>query len=330
MIWLTWRQFRTQAVVAGAALTLLAIYLVILGLRMRHDYTTDILGCVPTNCGSARRAFADTYDQVLLVGVLLLGVPGLIGVFWGAPLITREFEEKTDRLVWNQSVTRTRWLAVKLGLLALVSVAVTGVFSLLLTWSATRYDQLAGERFGAMNFASRNIAPLGYAAFAFVLGTVIGLLVRRTLLAMALTVAVFAVIQVLVPTTVRAHLMPAVTSAVPLDADALERSDDFGVGPEGAVIGGYTKPGTWPLTARSKILNADGTPYTSEQFSHCVTGNFERDQECLGKENLHFAYTYHPASRYWPFQWIELSAFLALSLLLAGFAFWRVRARPTW
>ena len=52
MIWLTWRQFRTQAVVAGAALTLLAIYLVILGLRMRHAYTSDILGCVPTNCGS--------------------------------------------------------------------------------------------------------------------------------------------------------------------------------------------------------------------------------------------------------------------------------------
>ena len=285
---------------------------------------------MPTNCGSARRAFADTYDQVLLVGVLLLGVPGLIGVFWGAPLITREFEEKTDRLVWNQSVTRTRWLAVKLGLLALVSMAVTGAFSLLLTWSATRYDQLAGERFGAISFASRNIAPLGYAAFAFVLGVVIGLLVRRTLLAMALTLAVFAVIQFLVPTTLRAHLMPAVTTTVQVESDTLERSQGFGVGPKGAEILGYTLPGTWSLTERSPVVNADGTPYTSEQASSCMKGDFGKDQECMAQQNLHFTYTYQPANRYWPFQWIELSAFLALSLLLTGFAFWRVRARPTW
>jgi hypothetical protein len=93
----------------------------------------------------------------------------------------------TDRLVWNQSVTRTRWLAVKLTLLTLISMTVTGLYSLLLTWSASRPDQLIGERFGALTLASRNVAPIGYAAFAFVFGTVIGLLVRRTLPAMALT-----------------------------------------------------------------------------------------------------------------------------------------------
>ena len=330
MIWLTWRQFRTQALVAAGALTLLAIYLIILGVRMRHDYTTDILGCVPANCGNAKDAFYGTYRQVSLVGVALIGVPGVIGVFWGAPLITREFEEKTDRLVWNQSVTRSRWLAVKLGVLALVSMAVTGVFSLLLTWNASRYDQLIGDRFNALSFASRNIAPLGYAAFAFVLGTVVGLLVRRTVLAMALTLVAFAVIQLLVPTVARADLMPPVTTTVHLDADALSRGDGFSIGPAGTEIHGYTMPGTWSLTARAKVVNADGTPYTSKQFAHCVTGEFEKDQECLGQENLHFGYTYQPASRYWPFQWIELSAFLALSLLLTGFAFWWIRHRATW
>ena len=42
-------------------------------------------------------------------------MPALIGAFWGAPLITREFEAGTFRLAWNQSVTRARWLAIKLG-----------------------------------------------------------------------------------------------------------------------------------------------------------------------------------------------------------------------
>ena len=40
--------------------------------------------------------------------------PALIGIFWGAPLIARELETGTYRLAWNQSVTRARWIAVKL------------------------------------------------------------------------------------------------------------------------------------------------------------------------------------------------------------------------
>ena len=49
-------------------------------------------------------------------------VPALIGIFWGAPLVARELETGTFRLAWTQSVTRTRWLAVKLAVLGLGSV----------------------------------------------------------------------------------------------------------------------------------------------------------------------------------------------------------------
>jgi hypothetical protein len=328
MIWLTWRQFRTQAVAASGALAVLAIYLVFLGYRMRHAYTTDILGCAPALCDGARRDFQERYElQVALTGALLLGVPALVGIFWGAPLITRELEEKTDRLVWNQSVTRTRWLAVKLAVLTLVSAAVAGLYSLLLTWSAGRYDQLIGERFGALTFASRNVAPIGYAAFAFVLGTVVGLLLRRTLPAMALTLVVFAAIQVLVPTALRQHLMTPVTGSVRLDAEAITRADFMGLNERGIQIGGYTMPGAWSLTTSSQVRNADGTPYTTEQAERCRQSDAQARMACIAAQDLHFRYTYQPADRYWRFQWIELSAFLALTVLLAGFGFWRIR-RP--
>ena len=327
MIWLTWRQFRTQALVALAALAALAIYLVILGYQLRHAYTTDIVGCQPDACTSARRDFADAYGtQVALIGALLLGAPALIGAFWGAPLITRELEEKTDRLVWNQSITRTRWLAVKLTLLTLVSMAVTGLYSLLLTWSASRYDQLIGERFGALTFASRNIAPIGYTAFAFLLGTVIGLLVRRTLPAMALTLALFAVIQVLMPIALRQHLMTPVTSTVKFDVDAISRADFMGFNESGAEIVGYTMPGAWSLTSSSQVLNVDGTPYTTEQADQCRQSDPQAGMACTASQNLHFSYTYQPADRYWRFQWIELSAFLGLTMSLAGFGLWRIRS----
>lgn len=60
-------------------------------------------------------------------------MPGLIGAFWGAPLLTREVEAGTHRLVWNQSVTRTRWLTVKVGMIGVASAIAAGVFSLMLT-----------------------------------------------------------------------------------------------------------------------------------------------------------------------------------------------------
>jgi hypothetical protein len=42
----------------------------------------------------------------------------------------------------------------------------------------------------------------------------------------------------------------------------------------------------------------------------------------LGTQDLRVTFSYHPADRYWTFQWLEFAVYL----LLAGFAFWRTRA----
>ena len=117
--------------------------------------------------------------------------PAVIGAFWGAPMVARELEAGTHRLVWNQSITRNRWLATKLGLGMLGAVAAGAVAGLAMTWwsrpidgavnagqapTATIFDlaRIAPEVFG-----SRGIAPIGYAAFAFALGVAAGALLRR-------------------------------------------------------------------------------------------------------------------------------------------------------
>lgn len=335
MIWLTWRQFRGQTLIALAALALLGGYLIFLGLGIHDFYDTKIVGCQGDDCSIAKDLFREKYEVPMgLIGMLLIGIPAVIGIFWGAPLIARELEAGTHRLVWNQSVTRRRWLAVKLLFIAAISLVVTGLLSFVLTWAAEPFDRLVGSRFSTMTFDSRDIVPLGYAVFAFVLGTTIGLLIRRTVPAMALTVAIFAAVQILMPLALRPHLMSPITASVPFTSDMVENDLVDGIGSNGdrstgdaAPMGlfGYTKPGAWVLSSSFlPLLRADGSAYTQADNKACFSGDFGKDMECLAKQRLHFSISYHPANRYWAFQRIESAIFLALALALAGFCFWRI------
>jgi hypothetical protein len=335
MTWLTWRQARAQTLAGFGGLAVLAIYLVILGLAIRNFYDGRIVGCQAAgNCSQAETLFEEKYlTQVTLIGALLIAVPAVIGIFWGAPLITRELETGTHRLVWNQSVTRTRWLAVKLGLLTLLALLLTGLFSLLLSWAAAPFDRVIGSRFSAFTFDSRDVVPLGYAVFGFILGTTIGLLIRRTLPAMALTAAVFTAAMIVMPFAVRPHLMTPQTTSVAFTRDVAQRVNGLGSnsGPsEGdsapvGVSGGYSRPGAWILSSSfAPLLKADGSAFTRGDMKACFSGDFTKDMSCLTQQNVHFEVTYHPASRYWPFQWIETSIFAGLALLMAGFCFWRI------
>lgn len=326
MIWLTWRQFRGQALAVLAALAALAIYLVVLGGQIRRTHDANLECATGCSVDAARRALENAYALPLtLLGFLLILVPALLGAFWGAPLIARELETGTHQLVWNQSVTRARWLAGKLGFITLVGVAVTGALSLLLTWAASPYDQLTGERFEPLDFPTRNIVSLGYAGFAILLGTTAGLFIRRTVMAMAVTLAAFAALQVLVPAVIRPHLQPPVTETVAFTAAAAE-SSGIQISPDGATTEPFGIPGAWIFSGRTPLRDAAGNPVTHEQLTEagCVAGDFDQDMACLAAQDLHYTATYQPADRYWTFQWLEFGGYLALAGLLAGFVFWRI------
>ena len=114
MIWVSWRQFRTPAAVALGALTIVAIVCVVTGPHLIHLYDTTVATCrARGDCSTATEEFLG-HDSSLRtwLGVLAVVVPGIIGMFWGAPLVAGELEAGTHRLAWTQSVSRTRWLAV--------------------------------------------------------------------------------------------------------------------------------------------------------------------------------------------------------------------------
>jgi len=344
MIWLTWRQFRVQALTAAAALAAFAILLAATGPHLASLYAASgITGCHGGTCGVAasdflsRLAATGPYPIVYLLGIgLILVAPAIVGIFWGAPLIARELETRTFTLAWNQSITRTRWLVVKLTLTGLAAMAVTEALSLIYAWWADPIGKAIGllglgngsghpweGQFSSVVFATHGITPLGYAAFAFTLGTATGALIRRTVPAMAVTLVIFAAAQVAMPLGLRPHLIPPDRTIATIESAGL----DFGNLTATVVPG---QPGAWLIS--SGAINAAGQP-VSDLPAACQAAfsglKPTSPGACLESHGFREVITYEPASRYWPLQGIETGIFLALALALAGFCFWRLSRRRT-
>lgn len=134
MIRFSWLQLRWKVRVALAAVLAVALILVVTGPHLASLYAASaIADCHGGTCATAantflsRMAITSPYPIVYELGIgLILASPAVIGIFWGAPLVAREFETRTFTLAWTQSITRTRWLVVKLamtGLAAMVSLS---------------------------------------------------------------------------------------------------------------------------------------------------------------------------------------------------------------
>jgi hypothetical protein len=340
MIWLTWRQFRAQAWVTATGLAAVAVALAATGAHLSALYAASgVSACqAHLDCGSLAASFVNQtkgsplYSALFYGGVVILYVvPALIGTFWGAPLVTHELETGTFRLAWTQSVTRARWLAVKLALIGATAIVTCGLLSLVITWWASPIDHSLGlggslNRLTPLLFGARGIAPVGYAAFAFALGVTLGVLIHRTLPAMAGTLAVFTAALVTMALWVRPHLI------APLSATSAFN----GAGNYGMMIGqnGYTvitpapnMPGAWVVS--SQVINASGHVFTGPAPSACVSSSSTEQtcQSALGALHLRQLVVYQPASRYWPLQGYETAIFLALALALAWVCFWCIRRR---
>jgi hypothetical protein len=342
MIWLSWRQFRAQAIVAGAALVVVAIALAATGPHLASLFDSNGLATCRTTCNTDATNFIDqvkgSATELIFYGstFLLYAVPGLIGIFCGAPLVARELESGTFLLAWNQSVPRARWIAVKLGLVGLAAMATTGLLSLMTSWWASpiyRAAQKAGanslsiDKIAPPLFGATGIAPIGYAAFAFALGVTAGVLIRRTIPAMAITLVIFAAVQVVMPLLVQPHLIPPAQLTAPFNANTANEIMITSPGNTMTVVGNYSQPGAWILS--NQTITPSGRVFTGPATSACISSTAP-PQECqnwLDSQHLRQLISYQPASRFWPMQWLEMAIYLVLAAGLSLLCIWQVRRR---
>ncbi|NKE57697.1 hypothetical protein FXN61_12965 [Lentzea sp. PSKA42] len=178
-VWLTWRQHR-WTILATASLALLAAFTL-----------------VSTEGGKVgSMMMAGFYG---LLAQLLFG--GVISMFWGAPLIARELEERTYFVAWGQDVTPTKWLRGKmlvLGPLAVLLGALVGLG-----------DGFGGPQESWGMFEASPFVQGGYAIFGLALGVFIGLLSRHVVTAMAATLVFYTLARVLPAVLLRDHYLPS-------------------------------------------------------------------------------------------------------------------------
>jgi hypothetical protein len=327
MIWLTWRQHRMEALAGAIGLAAIASFLLATGLGIASAFrSTGLAHCLATpgnECGDLAELFTTRYNNLQFVVPLFLVVPLLVGVFWGAPLVAREVEQGTHRLVWTQGVTRRRWFGTKVALIGPVVAAGAALFALLATWWSSPLVTASDTRFSVGIFDLRGIVPIGYVLFALALGVAAGAVIRKTLPAMAVTLGGFIAVRAVVDVFVRSRYMATKTITYGLFApspragmgDWVVRSTL--VDPTGRIVQGNSirlTPDS--LNALCPAVSQAGGVPPKEAIG-----------QCLSRLGVRVADTYQPGSRYWLFQSIELTLFVALAVGLIAFAMWWVRRR---
>jgi len=312
MTWLVWRLHRTQLYIAAALLAALTVLLLVTGLQMASKYHSALAACAASHgCANLASTLFLGSHAVGFGVIMTLGVPALFGLFWGAPLVASELETATSQFAWMQSVTRKRWLAVTAGWMLLAAAAWGGAVSGLVTWWSGPDNALQLDQFKPGRFDIMGIVPVGYALFAMALGLCAGALARRTLPALAVTLAGFIVVRSVVTLWLRPHYISAVTVTYNL-------------------FSGYTPAGSyWQLAQgirnpAGQLVPApngaaiDGIPlgYLPSACAAAGKGGPPTASCRQALAAFHGFITYQPASRYWAFQGIEFGIFAALAALL--------------
>ncbi len=322
MTWLVWRQHRNQVYVAAAALAAFAVLLLVTGRQMASQYHTALTLCAASHsCGNLANTLTLGNPVVTLLVTLTVVVPCLLGVFWGGPLVARELETGTSQFAWMQSVTRRRWLTIKVGWILVASAVWGGAVSALVTWWSSPVNALEQQNFQPAQFDIQGIVPIGYALFAVALGIATGTLLRHTLPAMAITIGVFTFLRLAVGQDLRSHYMTALTRT----SSFLHPSHHLGLLPTGSywlVSQGLVGPGGKMLSASAQSgsgVHVNGVPISSVPAA-CQALAFQGPHSffpCLAAHGYRGSFiTYQPASRYWAFEGIETGIFVLLAAAL--------------
>jgi ABC-2 family transporter protein len=320
MAWVIWRQHRAALAGVVALLGALAAYLLITGLRMHHAYAS-VAACHPAGslaCLYAQADFEVAYRSTAeVMAALLQAVPALIGAFVAAPVLARELETGTFRYTWTQGFGRARWTLAKLVSLAVIVAAAAGAFSVLFSWYFGPFFAWGDQTpLAPTLFDLRGVAFAAWTLAAFAIGATAGILIRRVVPAIAATLTAWAALALAAGLFLRQrYLAPLVMHRPNVPGSAWITGQ------------GYTGRNGRPLSQAAIHQMLQAYHPTSKMIGPHTSQTFLDPVGYITRHGYTYWVSYQPASRFWPFQWIEGGCLLGLSLLLIAATVWLVRRR---
>lgn len=327
MTWLIWRQHRYEilGLLIGAVLIAAAmVYGADFAPRIRAELGVDTCRPLPTtnaNCANLSNQASDLLAPFRLLVIALFFLPAVVSAFVGGPLFARDLERGTHRLVWTQSITRTRWAAAKLLTLLGVGAAagaivasVGGRASAINGVSTNTFQSFAISSVGTdvptnalqnfqtfQNFDFEGPAFVSYVVFAIAIAAFVGTLSRRILVGMFAGLLLFGVVRLGVWYELRPNYEPPI--AVVYSADT-----PF---PQARVpVGAWVVRNDF-VDAEGRVVPQDRIRALSEAFRP-QPPRFEA-LPYFAENGAYQRVRFQPADRYWRFQWTEGLLFLALA-----------------
>lgn len=342
MIWTTWRQHRAEAAVGAVILAALAAAMLVVGSIARdRAHALGLPACTGTgSCGDALDRLHRDFHSLPPFTFALIAVPLLAGMFWAAPLVSREYEAGTHRLAWTQSVSPLRWITTKITLIFGVLAAASLLLGLLANWTFDPLTPAFGGRYNSTWYDIQGVVPVACMLFALAVGVAASALIRRTIPAMALTVLAYAAARIPVH-WIRWRFAPltADTRSVPLSTLLQQPT-----GSPNDLAGSALPPGASLRSATVTDSFGHPIPTSKGNFDllrqYCPNLQIDASRSrvlnpgaCVARVQnltLHQMTTYQPASHFWFIQAVESTIFISLAALLVAAAVFAVtRRRPS-
>jgi hypothetical protein len=332
MAGVTWRQHRIALAGVLVLLGVLSVWLWIEGTSVNHAYQAATT-CHPASsatCQDLANTFNGTWDVMSIPAILLQLVPALIGAFVGAPVLGRELETGTFRFAWTQGFGRWRWALPKLVALAVVLAALTCAFSVLLSWCYQPFIATGNQNLGLYGdsplvtvFSLHEVTFPAWTLATFATAALAGMLIRRVVPAIVAALAVYAGLAIAAAGLLREHyLTPLVTGSPSVPGTA------WLLGQSWTKDGRFVFSGNPPLSLINRFCNFAQSPGGKGGGAGGGSASSANPfAQCLAPHGYTMWTSYQPASRFWPFQWIEGGWLLALSALLIAATIWLVRHR---
>jgi hypothetical protein len=319
--WVAWRLHRLTLISVPVLFGAVAVFLWIAGLKIHHDYAV-LAACRPVTssaCQALNSSFNSTdWTTGNTVDILLQLAPALIGAFAGAPVLARELETGTFRYAWTQGLRRERQTIARLALLAIAITAAAGAFSLVFTWFLQPFLALGDMTVFSAAFVTRGIAFAAWTLAAFTIGALAGMLIRRIIPAMAVTLGAYLGLDLLTWLVLRPRYPLALITSNP-----------------GIAQGSSASRSPWILS--TWWTGPGGKPASQSAVNH-ILALFPQNgpprvkgtpAQAFAQHGITQWWRYIPVSRFWPMQFIEAGWLLALSVLLIAATIWLVRRRAS-